>query len=70
MTYNLRMIASRLQELKRQKHYRTEDIAKQAGLSYCTVADILSGTNANPRLETMAKIADVMGVDVLHFIKA
>lgn len=70
MDFDTKMIAARLKELKRQKHFRTEDIAKQAGLSYCTVADILSGANTNPTIKTMAAIAKVMGEDVLHFIQA
>lgn len=57
-------IANNLQKLRAEKKYSLERIARLADLSLSTVVKIEDGTNQNPTIDTLSKIAKVFEVKV------
>lgn len=50
-----------------QKGWSRYKLCKEAHLAQSTLSDILSGKNINPRMDTIQKIADALGVSVNDF---
>lgn len=50
-----------------KKGWSRYKLCKEANLAQSTLSDILSGKNANPRMDTIQKIATALGVDVNEF---
>lgn len=50
-----------------EKGWSRYKLCKQANLAQSTLSDILSGKNSNPRMDTIQKIADALGVSVNDF---
>ena len=59
-----RNLVSKILVKKGLTQYR---LAKEAHLAQSTLSDILTGKNSNPRIDTLAKIADALGVSVDAF---
>ncbi len=57
--------------LLRQLHYITqEELAKRAGLSQAAVQAIEQGARPDPRLSTVVKLADALGVTLDELVRA
>ena len=62
-------ISSNFKKLRAQKGYSLERVARLADLSLNTVVRLESGTNKNPTIETLTKIAHALDVSVDDLIK-
>jgi len=62
-------ISSNIKKLRTEKGYSLEKVARLADLSLNTVMRVESGTNKNPTIETLTKIAKALGVGVDDLIK-
>jgi transcriptional regulator with XRE-family HTH domain len=62
-------ISSNIKKLRTEKGYSLEKVARLANLSLNTVMRVESGTNKNPTIETLTKIAKALGVGVDALIK-
>jgi len=47
-----------------QKGWSRYKLCKEAKMAQSTLSDILNGKNSNPRMDTIQKIADALGVSV------
>jgi len=57
-------ISSNIKKLRTEKGYSLEKVARLSDLSLNTVMRVESGTNKNPTIETLKKIAKALGVSV------
>lgn len=62
-------IGSNFKKLRAQKGYSLERVARLADLSLNTVVRLESGTNKNPTIATLTKIASALEVGVDDLIK-
>jgi transcriptional regulator with XRE-family HTH domain len=62
-------IASNLKKIRSKKGYSLEKVARLADLSLNTVIKVENGTNQNPTIETLTKIAKAFEVGVDDLIK-
>ena len=62
-------ISSNFKKLRAQKGYSLEKVARLADLSLNTVVRLESGTNKNPTIDTLTKIARALEVSVDDLIK-
>jgi len=62
-------ISSNIKKLRTKKGYSLEKVARLSDLSLNTVMRVESGTNKNPTIETLTKIAKALGVGVDDLIK-
>lgn len=45
--------------------YNKSELAKKTGISRQSIINILSGKQKNPRIQTLEKIAEILGIDVI-----
>lgn len=57
-------IANNLKKIRAEKGYSLEKVARLADLSLSTVVKIEDGTNQNPTIDTLSKIAKALEVGV------
>ena len=62
-------ISSNLKKIRSDKGYSLEKVARLSDLSLNTIMRVESGTNKNPTIETLTKIAKALGVGVDNLIK-
>lgn len=62
-------IASNLKMIRAEKGYSLEKVARLADLSLSTVVKIEDGTNKNPTIDTLSRIATALGVSVDVLLK-
>ena len=62
-------ISENLKKLRRKKGYSLEKVARLADLSLNTIVKIENGTNKNPTIETLTRIAKALEVGVDDLIK-
>jgi len=62
-------IAGNLKKIRAEMGYSLEKVARLADLSLSTVVKIEDGTNQNPTIDTLSKIASALGVKVDDLIK-
>lgn len=62
-------IATNLQKLRAEKGYSLEKVARLADLSLSTVVKVIDGTNKNPTIDTLSKIAKAFDVKVDDLMK-
>jgi len=62
-------IASNLKKIRNKQGYTLEKLARLADLSLNTVVKVENGTNQNPTIETLTKIAKALEVGVDDLIK-
>lgn len=62
-------IGSNFKKLRAKKGYSLEKVARLADLSLNTVVRLESGTNKNPTIETLTKIAHALEVSVDDLLK-
>jgi len=58
----LSKIAENIKKLKKEKGLSQSDLCKKTDLAYHTIAKIENGSTPDPRLSTVKKIADALGV--------
>lgn len=54
---------------KYKKDWTQGSLSQEAKLAYHTIAKIQSGSTKDPRISTLKKIADVLGVTIEELIK-
>ncbi len=69
MTVSNSKIANNLKQLRGKKGYSLEKVARLSDLSLNTIVKVENGTNQNPTIETLIKIAEAMEVEVGDLIK-
>ncbi len=57
-------IASNIKKIRAEKGYSLERVARLADVSLSTVVKIADGTNQNPTIDTLSKIAKAFEVKV------
>jgi transcriptional regulator with XRE-family HTH domain len=62
-------IAENLKALRGKSGYSLEKIARLADLSLNTIVKVENGSNKNPTIETLQKIANALGVKVDDLLK-
>lgn len=62
-------IASNLRKLRESKKISQEKLARLADVSNNTIIKIEAGKNQNPTLDTLKKVAKILGVSVDELIK-
>jgi len=62
-------IANNLQKLRAEKGYSLEKVARLADVSLSTIVKIEDGTNQNPTIDTLSKIAKAFEVKVDDLIQ-
>ena len=62
-------ISENLKKLRRRRGYSLEKVARLADLSLNTIVKIVNGTNKNPTIETLTRIAKALEVGVDDLIK-
>jgi Predicted transcriptional regulators len=62
-------IAENLKVLRDRKGYSLERVARLADLSLNTIVKVENGTNKNPTIETLTKIAKALEIGVDDLIK-
>ena len=53
-----------LKKLRNKKGWSQEKLAREAGISYITLVKIERGCVKNPKLETLLKLAEALGVSL------
>jgi putative transcriptional regulator len=57
-------IANNLRKIRAEKSYSLEKVARLADLSLSTVVKVADGTNQNPTIDTLKKIAKALEIGV------
>lgn len=58
------MRIKKLAILRKEKGFTQEGLARSADISYHTIIKLESGGIKNPKIETVVKLADALGVSV------
>jgi transcriptional regulator with XRE-family HTH domain len=61
-------IAENIKALRNKKGYSLEKVARLADLSLNTIVKIENGTNKNPTIDTLIKIANALDINVNDLI--
>lgn len=64
----IQRLKERLRKLRKRHHLTQEAFAEIAGISYKYYQAVEEGTQLNPRLSTLDKIATVYGIEVVQLI--
>jgi len=62
-------IAKNIKKYRKEKGLSQDKLARLADISHATIIKIESGSNKNPTIETLAKIAKALGIGVDDLIK-
>ena len=65
----LSKIAENIKKLKKEQGLSQSDLCKKADLAYHTIAKIESGSTPDPRISTVKKIAEALGVTLEKLIQ-
>lgn len=58
------MLSKSTKKLRKQNNLSQEQLAQKVGITYSTLIKIESGSNKNPTLETLTKLANVFKVKI------
>ncbi len=58
------MLALNIKKLRKKHHLSQEQLAQKAGITYSTLIKIESGSNKNPTLDTLTKLANVFKIKI------
>jgi len=58
------MLSANIKELRKKHQLSQEQLAQKAGVTYSTLIKIESGSNKNPTLETLTKLANVFKIKI------
>ena len=59
----MKFVGVKLRRLREERFISQRDLAKQAEVSPTTILHLETGENPNPRLSTVRKIAEALGVN-------
>jgi transcriptional regulator with XRE-family HTH domain len=59
----MKFVGARLRQLREERFVSQRDLAKRAEVSPTTILHLETGENRNPRLSTVRKIAEALGID-------
>jgi len=62
-------IAKNIRKYRKEKGLSQDKLSKLADVAHATIIKIESGSNKNPTIETLAKIAKALGIGVDDLIK-
>jgi len=63
------MLAGNVKKFRKKKSLSQDKLAKLADITLTTLVKIESGTNENPTIKTLKRIADVLNVTIDELIK-
>lgn len=63
------MLAANIKKLRKKHQLSQEQLAQKAGITYSTLIKIESGSNKNPTLETLTKLADVFKIKIDELVR-
>jgi len=63
------IIAVNLKKIKKDKGLSQSDLCKKTGLAYHTIAKIENGATTDPRISSLKKIAEALGITIDTFFK-
>jgi len=69
MSKEISTIAKNIKKYREKKGISQDKLSKLAGITLHTITKIESGATPDPRIETVKKIADALGVSVDDLIK-
>jgi len=69
MSTKISIIAKNIKKYREKKGISQDKLSKLAGITLHTITKIESGATPDPRIETVKKIADALGVSVDDLIK-
>jgi len=69
MSKKLSIIAKNIKKYREKKGISQDKLSKLAGVTLHTITKIESGATSDPRIETVKKIADALGVSVDELLK-
>ncbi|PIV39177.1 MAG: hypothetical protein CO036_00600 [Candidatus Omnitrophica bacterium CG_4_9_14_0_2_um_filter_43_12] len=58
------MLAENIKKLRKQHKLSQEQLAHKAGITYSTLIKIESGTNSNPTIKTIKKLAETLRISI------
>ncbi len=62
-------IGKNIKKYRKKLGISQDKLSKLAGITLHTITKIESGTTPNPRIETVKKIADALGVSIEELLK-
>lgn len=62
-------IAINLKRIKKNKGLSQSDLCKKTGLAYHTIAKIENGATSDPRISSLKKIAEALGITIDEFLR-
>ncbi len=69
MSKELSIIAKNIKKYREKKAISQDKLSKLAGVTLHTITKIESGATPDPRIETVKKIADALGISVDDLLK-
>lgn len=69
MSKELSIIAKNIKKYREKKGISQDKLSKLAGITLHTITKIESGATPDPRIETVKKIADALGVSVDELLR-
>ncbi|MGC8651182.1 MAG: helix-turn-helix domain-containing protein [Minisyncoccia bacterium] len=69
MSKEMSIIAKNIKKYREKKGISQDKLSKLAGITLHTITKIESGATPDPRIETVKKIADALGVSIDDLIK-
>lgn len=63
------MYLKNLAKLRKEKNLTQEALSRKADISYHTLIKLESGGIKNPKIETVIKLADALGVNIETLLK-
>jgi len=69
MSKELSIIAKNIKKYREKKGISQDKLSKLAGVTLHTITKIESGATPDPRIETVKKIADALGISVDELLK-
>jgi len=69
MSKGLSIIAKNIKKYREKKGISQDKLSKLAGVTLHTITKIESGATPDPRIETVKKIADALGISVDDLLK-
>ncbi|HPM08739.1 MAG: helix-turn-helix transcriptional regulator [Candidatus Neomarinimicrobiota bacterium] len=62
-------ISKNIRRIRQKKRISQDRLSKKADLAFHTIAKIESGATPDPRVETVKKIADALGVSIYDLMR-
>jgi len=64
-----KVISENIKKMRAKLGLTQDDLAKKADIKYTTLMKVESGTVNKPSVQTMAKIAEALGVSIENLLK-